>query len=82
MGETNVLAARLKRPTRRAVMTRAAEFYRRDYGTADGRIAASFRLIFLTGWAPHHSQQLPARRGSGKVNLGDVLGADPPPRDG
>jgi SAM-dependent methyltransferase len=73
MGEANVLDARLKRPTRRAVIARAAALYQEKYAMADGRIPASFRLIFLTGWAPHQSQQQPARRGSGQVNLGEAL---------
>jgi SAM-dependent methyltransferase len=73
MGETNILDARLKRPTRRAVIARAAALYQEKFAAPDGRIPASFRLIFLTGWAPHESQQQPARRGSGKVNLGDAL---------
>jgi NADH dehydrogenase [ubiquinone] 1 alpha subcomplex assembly factor 5 len=74
MGETNLLRQRLKRPTRRAVLTEAAAIYRTKFGLEDGRIPATFRLIYLTGWAPHESQQLPARRGSGQVNLGTVLG--------
>jgi SAM-dependent methyltransferase len=73
MGEANILDARLKRPTRRAVIARAAALYQETFAMPDGRIPASFRLIFLTGWAPHESQQQPARRGSGKVNLGDAL---------
>ena len=73
MGEANILDARLKRPTRRAVIARAAALYQEKFADADGRIPASFRLIFLTGWAPHESQQQPARRGSGKVNLGEAL---------
>jgi SAM-dependent methyltransferase len=76
MGETNLLRRRLKRPTRRAVIDQAATIYRRRFPAEGGRIAATFRLIFLTGWAPHESQQKPARRGSGRVNLGDVLGRD------
>jgi SAM-dependent methyltransferase len=80
MGETNVLDARLKRPTRRAVIARAAALYREKFALPDGRLPASFRLIFLTGWAPHQSQQQPARRGSGKVSLGDALGGSPEPR--
>jgi NADH dehydrogenase [ubiquinone] 1 alpha subcomplex assembly factor 5 len=76
MGETNLLRQRLKRPTRRAVLTEAAAIYRRKFGLDDGRIPATFRLIFLTGWAPHESQQLPSRRGSGQINLGEVLGGD------
>ena len=78
MGEANILDARLKRPTRRAVIARAAALYQEKFAMPDGRIPASFRLIFLTGWAPHESQQQPARRGSGKVNLGEALR---PPRD-
>jgi SAM-dependent methyltransferase len=78
MGEANILDARLKRPTRRAVIARAAALYQEKFATTDGRIPASFRLIFLTGWAPHESQQQPARRGSGQVNLGEALR---PPRD-
>jgi len=73
MGEANILDARLKRPTRRAVIARAAALYQEKFAMPDGRIPASFRLIFLTGWAPHESQQQPARRGSGKVNLGEAL---------
>jgi len=75
MGETNILDARLKRPTRRAVIARAAALYQEKYGDAGGRIPASFRLIFLTGWAPHQSQQQPARRGSGQLSFGEALGA-------
>jgi len=73
MGEANILDARLKRPTRRAVIARAAALYQERHAMPDGRIPSTFRLIFLTGWAPHESQQQPARRGSGKVNLGEVL---------
>jgi NADH dehydrogenase [ubiquinone] 1 alpha subcomplex assembly factor 5 len=73
MGEANILGARLKRPTRRAVIARAAALYQEKFAMPDGRIPASFRLIFVTGWAPHESQQEPARRGSGKVSLGDVF---------
>jgi len=76
MGETNLLRQRLKRPTRRAVLTEAAAIYRRKFGQEDGRIPATFRLIFLTGWVPHESQQQPSRRGSGQVPLGQVLGGD------
>jgi SAM-dependent methyltransferase len=73
MGETNLLQQRLHRPTRRSVFARAADIYRRKFPAADGRIAATFQLIFLTGWAPHESQQQPARRGSGQIPLGRVL---------
>jgi NADH dehydrogenase [ubiquinone] 1 alpha subcomplex assembly factor 5 len=73
MGEANILDARLRRPTRRAVIARAAALYQEKFAMPDGRIPATFRLIFLTGWSPHESQQQPARRGSGTVSLGEVL---------
>lgn len=74
MGATNTLVERLRRPTRRNVFLRAAEIYARDYADADGRVRATFEMIFLSGWAPHESQQKPLRPGSGKVSLADVLG--------
>jgi NADH dehydrogenase [ubiquinone] 1 alpha subcomplex assembly factor 5 len=73
MGEANILDARLKRPTRRAVIARAAALYQEKFALPDDRIPATFRLIFVTGWAPHQSQQQPARRGSGQINLGEAL---------
>lgn len=75
MGETNALAARLRHPTRRAVFTRAAERYAQSYGVEGGRIAATFEMIFLTGWAPHDSQQKPLRPGSATQRLADALNA-------
>ena len=51
----------------------AVDHYLRNYSMEDGRIAATFELVTLTGWKPHASQQQPAKRGSGQVNLKDVL---------
>lgn len=74
MGEGNALHARLRRPTRRAVLTRAAEIYAEAYG--DGtRIPATFELITLTGWAPDASQPQPLRPGSAVQRLSDALNA-------
>jgi len=72
MGEGNALAARLRVPTKRAVMTRASEIYRESYGV-DGLIPASFEVICLTGWAAHASQQRPLRPGSAVQRLADAL---------
>jgi NADH dehydrogenase [ubiquinone] 1 alpha subcomplex assembly factor 5 len=74
MGETNILIDRLKRPTRRTVFARAAAIYQERFADAQGRLPATFQVLFLTGWAPDPSQQQPAKRGSGKTNLKDVLG--------
>ena len=76
MGEGNALMARLRRPTRRAVLLRAAELYAKHHAGADGRIRASFEIICLTGWAPDESQQKPLRPGSAAQRLADALGTD------
>lgn len=73
MGETNALAARLRRPTRRAVFLRAAEILARSFPAKDGRITATFEIVCLTGWAPHESQQQPLRPGSAAQRLADAL---------
>ena len=75
MGENNALAARLRRPTARAVMARAAAIYAQTYGLPDGRIPATFEIICLTGWAAHETQQKPLRPGSAAARLADALNA-------
>lgn len=73
MGETNLLLDRLKQPTRRTIFARAAALYHERFADVDGRLRATFEILFLTGWAPHESQQQPARRGSGQADLRDVF---------
>ena len=73
MGEVNVLTARLRHPTRRAVFRQAAKVYSAAHGVDGTRIKATFELICLTGWAPHQSQQTPLRPGSAKHRLADAL---------
>ena len=75
MGEGNALAARLRQPTRRSVFAQMAALYAKSYGAEGGRIAATFETIFLTGWAPHESQQKPLRPGSATKRLADALNA-------
>ncbi|HEX9859357.1 MAG TPA: methyltransferase domain-containing protein, partial [Paracoccaceae bacterium] len=75
MAEGNALVTRLRRPTRRAVFTEAAARYQAGFATPEGRISATFETIFLTGWAPHDSQQKPLRPGSAVQRLADALGA-------
>jgi SAM-dependent methyltransferase len=73
MGEGNALAARLRRPSRAQVFARAEAIYRTAFGTADGRIPATFELVTLTGWAPAADQQQPLRPGSATHRLADAL---------
>ena len=74
MGLTNALNDRRKAPLRRATLLRAAEIYAARFGEADGRIPATFEIVWLSGWTPHESQQKPLRPGSAKVRLADALG--------
>lgn len=74
MGENNALEARLRRPTRRAVLLRAAELYAEGFAAPAGRVRATFEIIALTGWAPDPSQPQPLRPGSASARLADALG--------
>ena len=74
MGMTNPLVERARAPLRRATLLRAAQIYAERFADADGRLRASFDLVWLSGWAPHESQQRPLRPGSAKARLADALG--------
>jgi SAM-dependent methyltransferase len=76
MGETSVLAERHPRPLTRKVLARAFEIYARDFAGPDGRIAATFEILTLTGWSPSEIQQKPLRPGSAKMRLADALGGE------
>ena len=73
MGATNILVERRRIPTRRATMLRMAQIYAERFADPDGRIRATFDIIWLSGWAPHESQQKPLRPGSAKTRLADAL---------
>jgi SAM-dependent methyltransferase len=69
MGATNVMIERRRTPTRMATMLRMSEIYARRFADSDGRIRATFDVIWLSGWAPHESQPKPLRPGSAKASL-------------
>jgi SAM-dependent methyltransferase len=69
MGATNVMIERRRAPTRPATMMRMAQIYAQRFADPDGRIRATFDIIWLSGWAPHESQQKPLRPGSAKASL-------------
>lgn len=73
MGETNAVAERRKRLTRRATLLAAVEAYARA-AQPDGRLPASFEVIWLTAWKPHATQPRPLRPGSATARLADALG--------
>jgi SAM-dependent methyltransferase len=69
MGATNILVERRRTPTRRATMLRMAQVYAERFADPDGRIRATFDIIWLSGWAPHESQPKPLRPGSATASL-------------
>jgi SAM-dependent methyltransferase len=69
MGATNVLVERRRAPLRRATLVRMAEIYAERFADPDGRIRATFDIVWLSGWAPHESQQKPLKPGSAKMSL-------------
>lgn len=86
MGATNVLNDRRRTPLRRATLLRMAEIYAAQHADPDGRVRATFEIVWLSGWAPHESQQKPLKPGSAAQRLADALGVpeipagDKPPR--
>ncbi|HVK92275.1 MAG TPA: methyltransferase domain-containing protein [Mycoplana sp.] len=75
MGMANPLVARSRKPPPRSFFLRAAELYAERYSDPDGRIRATFSIVYLSGWAPHESQQKPLKPGSAKARLADALKA-------
>jgi len=73
MGMANPLSGRSRRPLTRGVLLRAAELYAERFSDPDGRIRATFSVIYVSGWAPHESQQKPLKPGSAKMRLADAL---------
>lgn len=82
MGETNIVAERSRTPLPRGLLMDALARYAREFGTRDGRVVATFRIVTLSGWSPHASQQQPLRPGSAKMRLADALKAIDPASGG
>ena len=73
-GATNALAERSRRPLRRVTLSAALEAYAARFADADGRVRATFEIVWMSGWAPHANQQKPMKPGSAKARLADALG--------
>lgn len=73
MGATNILSERRRAPLRRATLTRMAEIYAERFADVDGRIRATFDIVWMAGWAPHESQPKPLKPGSAKMSLEDAV---------
>jgi len=76
MGQSNAVRDRRRSATRRDTLLRAGELYREIYGTRDGKVPATFQIVFLTGWRPEASQPLPLRPGEAQARLAEALGTE------
>ena len=79
MGESNTIAERRKSLSRRTTLFEAAALYDRKFARPDGRISATFQVIYLSGWAPHPSQPKPLKPGSAAHRLAEALGSEEKP---
>jgi SAM-dependent methyltransferase len=74
LAATNPMIERSRRPLKRALLERMVEIYREKFSDADGRIRATFDIVWVSGWAPHPGQQKPLPPGSAQKRLADALG--------
>lgn len=79
MGATNALIERSRKPLTRKTIARAAEIYAERFRDPDGKLRATFDILWVAGWAPHASQQKPLQPGSAKMRLADALGTTEKP---
>ena len=77
MGMTNILNARSRRPATRGLFLRAGEIYAERFADPDGRLRATFDVVYVSGWRPHDSQQKPLKPGSAKMSLAEALKPKP-----
>jgi hypothetical protein len=75
MGATNALSERRRAPLKRATLARLTEIYAQRFSDPDGRLRATFEIVWMSGWAPHESQQKPLKPGSAARRLADALGS-------
>lgn len=77
LGETNVLKAWQSLHLTRAYKTSLNENYVKISSRRDGKLQCSFEILWLTGWAPHESQQKPLAPGSAIMSLEEALNGKP-----
>lgn len=73
MGAANPLAERRRGFLRRETLMKAAQIYAERFSDDDGRVRATFDLVWMSGWVPHESQQKPLKPGSAKMSLAEAL---------
>ncbi|OBT82173.1 hypothetical protein VE02_09186 [Pseudogymnoascus sp. 03VT05] len=75
MGESNAVLGREMGGIGREVLAAASGIYKELYGEPGKEgIPATFRVIFFIGWKESPDQRKPLERGTGEVNMKDILG--------
>ena len=74
MGESNAALRREAGPISRDVLIATEAIYKELYGNEDGTIPATFRTIYMIGWKEGEGQSKPLPRGTGEINIKDILG--------
>jgi len=63
LGATNPMIERSRRPLKRATLARMMEAYAERFSDPDGRLRATFDIVWLSGWAPEGRGQRTDDRG-------------------
>ncbi len=74
LGASNPLCIDDAKPVSPAHLASACTAYEQASADPDGRVRATLEIVWISGWAPHESQQKPLLPGSAKISLTDVLG--------
>lgn len=76
MGEGNAILKSVGGPVSRDVLLANEAIYRQLHCSDDSKdkIPATFRVIYMIGWKEAPNQQKPLQRGTGEINIKDVLG--------
>lgn len=74
MGESNAVMGREMGGISRDVLMAAEAIYRELHGAGGETIPATFRIIYMIGWKEGPNQSQPLPRGSGQLNMKDILG--------
>ena len=73
MGESNILKQRQRNLKSRALLAATAKYYQKMFEDSNGRIPATFEILYFAGWKPHESQQKPLKPGTAQISLTEVL---------
>ncbi len=75
MAESAAFAGSARPPLSRRILARMYEIYADQFADDDGRLRASFEIIWLSGWAPAPGQPKPLKPGSAKQSLASAVGS-------